>query len=660
MIVLDFETASEADLKALTSLGYAQHPSTQVVCCGFLDTRSGETHMHRRGNAALPPWLLVKLKDPSLPVVAHNAEFDANIWEFVAAARLGWPVLPLSRWVCTVKRAVLANLPGKLESLGKALGLTEQKDVSGGAEMLQYCRLQPGQPLAIPPDAQERIERYCLQDVVTTAEALRVLPKPTIGEVEVQIVDAVINRRGVAVDLPLLQAFARCADARGKDLAALVQDRAGFAPTQTKKLGDFLREHGFPPPTVRRANGSESESVNAETIAGLLEREDLPPAVRDILEARTEAAKLASIGKLRKIASVAVGGRVHNAFFYAEQVTGRWSSRGVQLHNLAKTPKAFVPLAEGFAEGCRQGDYRTVGFFYPLLNGISHSLRRLFIAGPGQRLFAADYSAIEARGLAWLAGEDEVLAAFSDPSRDVYTEDAASIGSRIRNLGKIRVLSLGYGMGAKAYAMRKAAWKLPVDLKECVREVKQWRETRHRTVQLWRDLENACLRAVREGVTLTVGRLRIAATPRCLAIRLPSGRDIRYWRPRIRETEKEIEFLDAEGNLTTKTMRSDTLTYYVGRRGFMEPDDTYGGKLAENVTQALCRDILGAALVRLHRNGEFSPVLHVHDSIASERPIDGGEGGALERYIALLTTVPAWASGFPIAAEGYHDHRFRG
>lgn len=660
MIVVDFETASEADLKTLTSLGYAQHPTTQVVCCGFLDMATGETHMHRRGDPRLPDWLKARLLDPSVPVVAHNAEFDSNIWECVAVARLGWPAIPPSRWVCTVKRAVLANLPGKLESLGKTLGLTMQKDVSGGEEMLQYCRLRPGQSLAIPPDAQERIEKYCLQDVMTTAEALRVMPKPTLVEVELQAVDAVINRRGVAVDLPLLQAFARCAEARGKDLAAFVADAAGFAPTQTKKLGDFLREHGFPPPKIRRANGTESESVNAEVIAELLKREDLPPAVRDVLEARTEAAKLTSVGKLRKIASVAVGGRVHNSFFYAEQVTGRWSSRGVQLHNLAKPPKAFAPLAEGFAEGCRQGDYRTVGFFYPLLNGISHSLRRLFIAGPGKYLFAADYSAIEARGLAWLAGEEEVLAAFRDPSRDVYTEDAASIGSKIRNLGKIRVLSLGYGMGAKAYAERKAAWNLPVDLKECVQEVRQWRDVRHRTVQLWRDLEDACLRAVREGITLTVGRLRVAATPQCLLIRLPSGRDIRYWRPKIRETEKELEFLDSDGNLVTKTVRSETLTYYVGRRGFMEPDDTYGGKLVENVTQALCRDILGAALVRLHRDGEFAPVLHVHDSIASERPIDGDEEQALARYVGLLTRAPSWADGFPIAAEGYYAQRFRG
>lgn len=293
------------------------------------------------------------------------------------------------------------------------------------------------------------------------------------------------------------------------------------------------------------------------------------------------------------------------------------------------------------------------------LEVLSWSLRSVIAASPGKEIIGADFSAIEARVLAWLAGQDDVLAVLADPKRDLYVEDARAINSDSRQLGKVCRLALGYSMGPIKFRDTAKTYGIDLALKEARRITLLWRKNNAHIVSLWEDLERACLDAVFAPRTLrSVGPfLKVAATPECLLIRLPSGRAIRYWRPSVRKVTKTIQTVDEEGEIVEMERESTVLRFYTaGMDGSgMAPEETYGGKLVENVTQAVARDLLGYAVLQL--DPSYPVVVHVHDSIASEVPCGTG---SVEEFCKIMATSPAWAPGLPLAAEGYRATRFKG
>lgn len=293
------------------------------------------------------------------------------------------------------------------------------------------------------------------------------------------------------------------------------------------------------------------------------------------------------------------------------------------------------------------------------LEVMSWSLRSVLAAPPGKEIIGADFSAIEARCLAWLAGQQDVLDVLADPKRDIYVEDAKAIGSDSRQLGKVCRLALGYGMGPIKFADTAAGYGIKLPLKEARRVTLLWRKNNPSIVDLWETLEAACKDAIASpGRVLPVGSfVKVAASKECLMVRLPSGRTIRYWQPSTRLVNKKIQTVDEEGEIITLERESLELRFFtVGiDKVTMVPESTYGGKLVENITQAVARDLLAYALVAL--DDRYPVVGHVHDSIVSEVPVGTG---SVEEFCEIMATGPPWAPGLPLAASGYRSTRFKG
>lgn len=305
------------------------------------------------------------------------------------------------------------------------------------------------------------------------------------------------------------------------------------------------------------------------------------------------------------------------------------------------------------------------------LEVMSWSLRSILAAAPGHEIIGADFSAIEARVLAWLAGQEdkiEVFRVFDSKSHlpkteqlpfDPYVIAANKIESNDRQLGKVSELALGYGMGPIKFADTAKVYGIKLGLKEARRITLLWRKANAAIVELWTGLEEAAHATMATpGVVRSVGAfLRVASTKDCLMVQLPSGRAIRYWRPSVRTVTKKIKTVDEEGLIVEMERESRELSFFTpGPNAVsMVTESTYGGKLVENVTQAVARDLLAYAMLEL--DDRYPVVVHVHDSIASEVP----EGtGSVEEFCSIMASPPVWAPGLPLAASGYRDKRFRG
>jgi DNA polymerase len=341
----------------------------------------------------------------------------------------------------------------------------------------------------------------------------------------------------------------------------------------------------------------------------------------------------------------------------------------VQLHNLPKVKMG--PGAAGLALLVAEaGDLDLLERLEDRpLSVLSQLLRSVVAAPPGRRLLGADFSAIEARVVAWLAGQEDVLALLreydaarlrGERRQDLYEYAAEGIGSTRRDLGKVCTLALGFGMGVLKLAAKGEEYGIFMTLKEWYRAHSKWRAANGSIVQYWRDLQDAAYEVVRAGpgARVRVGRVALAMQAGCLSLVLPSGRPIRYWRPEVVTATKKLKVVDEEGVVSEFEVTGDELRYYApGPDGAsMVLESTYGGKLAENATQGTARELLAEALLRLDAAGH-EVVLHVHDSVASE--VDDGAGDAAA-YGAEVARVPHWAAGLPVAADAYLARRFRG
>ena len=293
------------------------------------------------------------------------------------------------------------------------------------------------------------------------------------------------------------------------------------------------------------------------------------------------------------------------------------------------------------------------------LDDLSMSLRGIIAAPPGREIIGADFSAIEARVLAWLAGQQDVLDVFAS-GQDVYVYAAKKINSTDRQLGKVATLGLGYGMGPIKFADTARSYGITLPLKEARRVTLQWRKANPAITELWSLLEDACKRSIdNPGVVTPVGAfLKVAATKDCLMVQLPSGRAIRYWRPSVKTVTKKIQTVDEDGEIVEMERESLEVRFFTPAKDAvsMQMEVTYGGKLVENITQAVACDLLGHAMDLLEAAG-YPVVVHVHDSIACEAPVGFG---SVEEFCSIMSTVPSWAPGLPLAASGYRDTRFRG
>lgn len=640
---LDFETYCDLDLKQVGVHRYTEHPSFRVIAAAWqLDGQVMKSY-YLSVRSMLPPELEQALKRPDVQGHAWNAAFETAVLKRLNAVVAN----PLS---CTMQRALAYGLPAKLETAAAALRLAHQKDMAGHRLMLRMSKPPKTGPTTWPTHAArfsvaewQALALYCGGDVDAEAALAAVIPELQPEERELAELDARMNTAGeLGIDLFRtihLQAAAKAAERGEAKRCAELTDGVVTAPgTQTARLLTWLASRGLKLADVARA--TVEETLAEPRLA-------LPGDVSEVLQIRLRAAR-ASTRKLQRMLDMsephtrALQGQFQ---FYGASRTGRWSGRGVQVQNLPRIPPGFSP--ELFAEMARADLEKGAGALdavasAPVLDCVSWSLRACLKAtDDSQLLWAFDFGQIEARVLAWLAGQQDILAVFAC-GEDVYKWAAAQFGSPDRQLGKVLVLALGYGMGA--VKLRETAWKsyqVRLTAEQAGRFKDGWRKSNHRIVAFWYEMEDAVRGAIlQHGRVFAVGGSGVAftCTGKTLQMRLPSGRVLYYHKPRLDHESGSIVYWGTE----------------VGGR--WAEQRTWGGKLAENATQAAARDIMAEAGLRAWRRHRLVPCMTVHDELVYVvRPTLGGS----RQYLHDLMLEPApWAGGLPLAGESKVMRRY--
>jgi len=662
---IDLETRSTVDLRKAGVHAYARHPDTDIWCaCYAVD--DGPVQVWQPGDPvpdavhwAVPGrWVLC----------AHNAQFERVMWETLLGPRYGWRVPPLDLWHCTAAMAAAMALPRSLDGAAGALGLPIRKDKEGAGLMMRMAR-----PRKVHADGRlewwdvpERIERlvaYCTQDVLVERELHKRLRRLCDTEQRVYRLDQVINDRGVALDLDLIDAARDVTDAALDRLNARLRSVTGGAVTAATKAADLTR--------WLVAQGVDTDSVAKPAVRDMLADAALPAPARAALDIRQEAAK-SSTAKLKAMqACVCPDGRARGLLLYHGAGTGRWAGRLVQPQNF---PRGTVKGVADAIPTVLDGDLDTLEMlFAPPLDVISSLLRSCLIAAPGHDLIAADYSNIEGRVTAWLAGEAWKVQAFRDfdagTGRDIYLLGAERILTLLgrppaapltkdcperQGYGKVPELALGFQGGVGAFQSMAAIYNVQVTDEEADQIKVAWREAHPAIVALWRGLEDAAFKAVRRPGVITSAaerRIRFRVKGGFLWMVLPSGRPLAYAAPRIEP--KVMPWADRHGEPVVKDVVS-----------FMGEDRTtrqwcrqygYGGLWTENAVQAIARDLLAGAMLALEAAG-YPVVLTVHDEIVAEVPDAFGDLPAFED---IMCRLPAWATGLPVTAEGWRGKRYR-
>lgn len=652
---LDFETRSGADLKDVGAHLHLTHPWAGIWCIGYAFDDEPVTSV-RPEDAGL---FLYRVMEECPTFIAHNAQFEWQVWGTILV-RYGFPALPIDRFRCTMAAGYAMALPGSLDHLSAALGIAEGKDQAGGRLAVQMAKprdVVSGVPVWWDtPEKRARLEAYCRQDVVVEREVwkrLRPLPET---EQRLWCLDAAINERGIFVDAPAAKtALAIVQREQVEENAKIWHLTNGEinGPSEVKRMTEWIRTRGVDIPSLAK-----------QDVIDTLATADLPPLVREVIEIRQTFAKTSTAKVEKMLSNRGQDGRLRGLLQYHAANTGRWGGRRIQPHNLPR-PSIKQAEIEQILESLRTMDAETAReyirvFHGPPLAKVADCLRGLLRAESGRVLTAGDFANIEGRVLAWLAGEVWKLDAFrafdAKTGPDLYLVAAARIyhkpvesltkDSPERMIGKVSELSMGYQGGVGAFQSMAKNYGLKVSDTEAESIKTAWRAAHPRIKQYWYDLESAVVHAIENpGMTFACGaryaRIRFRVVGSFLWCALPSGRALCYPYPSLEEYDspwgpkKEIRY------------KSTGLNYQWG------VTNTYGGSLAENITQAVARDVLAEAIVRLDRAG-WPIILHIHDEIVAETP-----PGGLPDYLALMSQVPSWAAGLPIAVEGWQGLSYR-
>ncbi len=633
IVSVDFETRSAVDLRKTGVYIYADDPSTDVWCMAYAFDDE-EPKVWTPGDP-----IDVRLEDYIVEggkLRAWNANFERVIWNKIMVPRHKWPRTGASQWFCTMAQASAMGLPRALGQAADVLGVEQQKDKSGQALMMRMARPRRTNPDGShvwwdTPDKMAALIRYCEQDVRTEIAVAERLVEMDQQERQVFLLDQRINDRGVMLDRDLLNRVRVLADNSKEEIdAEIARLTKGKVTGATKgvDLVKWLNSYGVP-----------TKSVDKQHVAALLARDDLHPVIRKVLELRQDGAK-SSTAKLDSMENAAgPDDRMRGLLVYHGAATGRWSGKLVQPQNFPRPAKKQDELNEIIAKLKRGESVADHGAGTQIASDL---LRSMLIAKPGHRLLFADYSAIEARVLAWLAGETTLVETFAQGgdvykvmAKDIYNKPVDKIDGNERQVGKMAILGCGYGMGGKRFAEQCAAMGIAVDVEEAKRIVSVYREANSAISGYWRQLEEEFLENCR-GVIARGGEF--ARLP------LKSGRCLTYHNPRI--VERETPWGEKRESVEVDTLNSVTRQW--------TSQIIWGGLLTENVVQATSRDLMAGAMMRLEMAG-YPVVMSVHDEIICEVP---AERGVLAEMIELMVEVPAWAKGCPIAAEGKAGLRY--
>lgn len=638
-VEIDFETRCDEPIKNGVER-YTAHESLTILCMAHA-VDDGPVRVWSPG-MPLPSWF-EKVGTDELELHAHNARFERLVWR-----QQNWPQPRLRHWHCSAAQAAAAGLPRSLSGAASAVGLPVRKDSDGKALIRKLCiprKDTKNNKAKYNDDASDMLalKQYCAQDVETQRALRKALPPIPLRERQVWLLDQIINDRGFYVDLQLVESVIRLFEQHERELIRDLKKLTGgtiTTGTQVARMVEFLRQHEV-----------EVMDLRAATVGRLLAQKDIPAPVRQLLTIRTQLAK-ASVKKylaFRKWTSA--DNRLRGAHLYFGAGTGRWAGQGVQTQNI---PRGNVSkeLLDTAIDSVKYGLAGMKVMWGNVSDALSSLIRPMITAAPGKRLLVVDFAGIEARYLAWSAGQTDLIEQFrvgADTYKTlasaIYDVPVEMVTKDQRQVGKIARLGLGYQMGWSKFQATAGQYNVNLSDEFCQKVVATYREQSDKIVQWWYELERQAIACVKTGQAHKCkGGVVWHRQGKWLMCRLPSGRNIPYFLPmvqRIKTEWGEKDQLSYMGiNSETKQFRSET---------------TYGGKLAENIVQGGCRDLLADAMVRAENNG-YPVVMHVHDEVVAEREVGSG---SLEEFEAIIKCVPAWAKGCPIDVEGFESFRYR-
>ena len=633
---IDLETYSSADIGKTGVYRYAEAPDFEVLLFGYSIDGASPQLVDLASGEQIPEAVLGALTDPAVTKWAFNASFER-----VCLSRyLGLPsgtYLEPQQWRCSMIWSAYLGLPLSLAGVGAVLKLEKQKLETGRDLIRYFC--QPCAPTKVnggrtrnkPSDAPDKwamFKSYNLRDVETEMaiqEKLARFPVPEFVWDEYHL-DQEINDRGIRLDMDVVENAIQIDALSKAELTEKIQTLTALEnPNSVAQMKAWLAEHGL-----------EVESLGKKEVAAMLR--DAPPDLAEALLLRQQLAK-SSVKKYQAMQNCVCGdGRAHGMFmFYGANRTGRFSGRLIQIQNL---PQNHMPDLEEARDLVRTGNYDALQTLYDSVPDVlSELIRTAFIPYEGGKFIVADFAAIEARVIAWMADEQWRLDVFKKGG-DIYCASASQmfgvpvekhgINGHLRQKGKIAELALGYG-GSVGALKAMGALEMGIPEEELKPLVDAWRDANPNITQLWWDVDDAAKEAVRDKVPTETHGLRFVYEKGFLFIELPSGRRLAYVKPRIGENKFGGESVTYEGVGSTKKW---------------ERLESYGPKFVENIVQALSRDILCYAMKTLRC---CNIVAHVHDEII----IEADPAVSLEAICEQMGRTPPWANGLILRADGY-------
>lgn len=675
-LFIDIETYSSVDIKSSGAYKYIESPDFEVLIVGYAFDDEDVKIVDMANGETLPKEFVDALYNPDVRKHAHNAVFER-----MAFRRIGYEV-SIGQWYCTLVKSAYCGLPLQLDQVSKVLDLKDKKLETGKA-LIKYfscpcvpTKINGGRMRNMPwhaPEKWEMYKEYNKYDVLSEREIYRLLEKFEIPAFErsMYVLDQTINDRGILIDIELAQS---AIDVDTRYSKRLYEESAKLTGLEnpnslaqlknwykTRKAG-FVKSHlsDKDKELLNTPSGElfdpENQPMTAEAVKLLLKLDAvrLDGCLTSVLENRQKLGR-SSVKKYYAMLNCAMrDNRARGLFqFYGANRTGRWAGRLLQLQNLTKNHEANIDLPRQLV---RERDLEMLEMFYADVTDIlSQLVRTALVAPKGKTYCVADFSAIEARVISWLANEDWRMEVFRGDGK-IYEATGARMfgvpiesitkGSELRAKAKISELALGYE-GSLGAMKRMGGDKMGMSDNEMLNTVKSWRDANPKIVALWREIEKCAIEAVRY-------KRRVVGTPRklvfeydgtYLTIQLPSQRKLFYYRP--------VLAMETRYGKTTYHIRYEGLNQETKVWGYV---DTYGGKLTENIVQAIARDLIGYAMLNIESADEgktFDIVMHVHDEAVAEVLDDRHAEDRLKQMIGIMRQVPDWASDLPLNAAGF-------
>ena len=653
---IDLETYSSVPIGKAGAQKYIASPDFEILLFAYSLDGSPVVCVDFAQGEILPQEIANALTSPDYIKHAYNAPF-----EWGCLSKYVGRQLPPEQWRCTMFHGLYAGYTAGLEATGRALGLAEDKrKLNTGKALIRYfcvpCAPSKANGMRTRnyphhnPERWQLFKEYCCQDVVTEMEIerrLSAIPVPDFVQKEWET-DLIINSRGVAVDMEMVEgALELGATVRNSLMTEAMQISGLNNPNSVKQLAAWLEEE----------TGEEVAALRKDTVAKMLARDDNSPQVQRMLEIRQELGKTSTKKYDAIEVAVCPDGRVRGLLqFYGANRTGRWAGRLVQVQNLPRTYTEPLELARELVKGRNLNALKAIYGSIP--DTLSQLIRTAFIAPPGHILIDADFSAIEARVISWLAGEEWRLEVFRTHGK-IYEASASQMFGvplelikkgnpeyALRQKGKVAELALGY-QGSTGALINMGALDMGIPEEDLPDIVTRWREANRRIRDLWYKMDAAAVQIITQGGAVGVNNVVIAREfnyeqgTDCMTITLPSGRKLYYIEPQIGQNQW--------GNPSISYMGMDQTTKKWKRI------ETYGGKLVENCVQAIARDCLAQAIEHLEAAG-LPVIFHIHDEVVIDCPPNAA---TLEDVVKIIAQPIPWAPDLPLGADGWVGQFFK-